>query len=200
MSTPATEAAPSGDNPFDQLIPDAPAEPTTEPEATPPAPEVEDAPVEGEEALADAGKKALDRMKEKWRSERAARLEAEQRLAEATPGDEAERIAREAEARATAKANQRILSAEVRAAATGKLSDPTDALTFVDLSDFDVDEDGSVDQDAIAEAIADLLRRKPYLAAQGGPKTPQADPSQGAGGGATATTADRFARSIDGLI
>jgi len=159
-----------------------------------------DAPVEGEEALSDPGKQALDRMKAKLRSERAARLAAEARVNDLTPADDAERISREAEVRALAKANGRILSAEIRAAAAGKLSDPTDALTFIDLSQFDVGDDGEVDQDEIAEAIADLLTKKPYLAAQGGPKTPKADPSQGAGGRGAATAADRFAQQVGNLI
>ena len=159
-----------------------------------------DAPLEGEEALSDPGKQALDRMKAKLRTERAARLAAEARVNDLTPADDAERIAREAEGRALAKANGRILSAEIRAAAAGKLSDPTDALTFIDLSQFDVGDDGEVDQAEIADAIADLIARKPHLAAQGGPKTPKADPSQGAGGRGAATAADRFAQQVGNLI
>lgn len=159
-----------------------------------------DQPVDGEAELGDKGKQALDRMKEKLRAERAARLAAETALRESKPADDADRIAREAEARATAKANARILSAEIRAAATGKLSDPADALTFIDTTQFDVGDDGSVDQDDIAEAIADLLAKKPYLAAQGGPKTLKPDLSQGAVGRGTASTADLFAQQIGDLI
>lgn len=154
----------------------------------------------GEDELGDAGKKALDRMKAKLKAERAARLAAEAKLNETTPADDAERIQREADAKAAAKANARILSAEVRAAAAGKLSDPSDALTFIDLSQFDVDDDGSVDQDEIASAISDLLTKKPYLAAQGGPKSPKPDPSQGEGGRGAATAADRFAQQVGNLI
>lgn len=169
---------------------------------TPAVPETADtdAPIEGEESLNDPGKQALDRMKAKLKAERTARLAAEAKLNEQAPADDAERIQREAEARATQKANQRILSAEVRAAAAGKLSDPSDALTFIDLSQFDVDDDGEVDQGEIAAAIADLLTKKPYLAAQGGPKTPKADPSQGADGRGAATAADRFAQQVGNLI
>lgn len=111
-----------------------------------------------------------------------------------------ERIQREADARAVAKANDRILRAEVRAAATGKLSDPSDALTFIDMTQFDVDDDGEVDQEEIAQAITDLITKKPYLAAQGGPKTPKPDPSQGEGGRGAATAADRFAQQVGNLI
>lgn len=155
---------------------------------------------DGADELGDKGKQALDRMKARLKAERAARLALEARLNETSAADDAERIQREADAKAAAKANARILSAEVRAAAAGKLSDPSDALTFIDLTQFDVDDDGSVDQDEIAEAIADLVRRKPYLAAQGGPKSPKPDPSQGEGGRGAATAADRFAQQVGNLI
>lgn len=156
--------------------------------------------VEGEDELGDKGKQALERMKTKLQAERAARRAAEAKLNESTPADDADRIQREADARATEKANGRIVRAELRAAAAGKLSDPADALTFIDPTQFDVDDDGEVDQEEIAQAVADLLAKKPYLAAQGGPKPPKPDPSQGAAGRGTATTADRFAQAIDGLI
>ena len=45
---------------------------------------------------------------------------------------------------ALAAANQRILKAEVRAAASGKLTDPADALRYLDLSKFTVTDDGGV--------------------------------------------------------
>jgi hypothetical protein len=64
-------------------------------------------------------------------------------------------------------ANTRILKAEVRAAATGKLSDPADALLYLDLSKFEVGEDGEVDAKALGAALDDLVKKKPYLAAQG---------------------------------
>jgi len=176
----------------DDASPAADAAPADDPEV--------DAPVEGEDELGDAGKKALDRMKERLKSERARRVAAEQKLNESAPADDPERVLRDAEAAAMAKANTRILSAEVRAAAAGKLSDPSDALTFIDLSQFDVDDDGSVDETEIADAIADLLRKKPYLAAQGGPSTPKPDPSQGEGSRGTASTAERFASQLNGLL
>lgn len=69
---------------------------------------------------------------------------------------------------ALAKANDRILKAELRAAAAGKLSDPADALKFIDLSAFEVGADGEVDSAAVSAAIDNLVTTKPYLAAQGG--------------------------------
>ena len=64
------------------------------------------------------------------------------------------------------QANERIIKAEVRASAAGKLSDPSDALKFLDLSKFSVSEDGEVDSDAIGSAIGELVESKPYLSAK----------------------------------
>jgi hypothetical protein len=73
------------------------------------------------------------------------------------------------------RADARVLRSEIKAAAAGKLADPADALAFLDLSSFEVDADGSVDEQEIAEAIDDLLTRKPHLAAQGGRSKGSAD-------------------------
>lgn len=147
-------------------------EPTTD---TTDAPEV-DEPVEGEEALGDPGKKALDTMKQKLREaeklarESRAELERARREAELRdkPAEEQALEAARAEARAeaNAKANERILRSELKAAAAGKLADPTDAALFIDLTQFDVSGDGDVDSDALNDAIAELISRKPHLAAQ----------------------------------
>lgn len=129
---------------------------------------------QGEAALGDAGKKALDAMKSKWKEadrlakENAAALAALQAKLEGKESEhqqalEAQRVKDEA----IAAANQRILSAEIRAAAAGKLNDPSDALAYIDPTSFEVGEDGSVDSAAISAAIADLVTKKPYLAAQG---------------------------------
>lgn len=125
--------------------------------------------------LGDAGKKALDAMK----AERnAAKAEARQKAAELEqlraelalkdkPAEEQALEAAKAEARAeaTTAANARILKADLRAAATGKLADPADAALFIDLTQFTVSDDGETDSDALTDAIADLLERKPHLAA-----------------------------------
>lgn len=126
-----------------------------------------------DDSLGDPGKKALA-------AEREARKKAErdvkdlrarfEQMEEAQNKTAAERAEldkqRQMERDALAKANERIVSAEIRAAAKGELADPGDALTFIDRSDFDVGDDGSVDADAIKSAVADLLNQKPYLAAR----------------------------------
>lgn len=130
--------------------------------------------IDGEESLGDPGKKALDAMKAKWQAERARANAAEQAAAEALAKAEgkekeyaAEQERRRVEQEALSKANQRILKAEIKAAAKGILADPTDALTFIDLSSFEVGDDGDVDAQAITAAIDNLITSKPYLAAQG---------------------------------
>lgn len=129
---------------------------------------------EGEKSLGDAGKKALDAMKAERNEAKAeakriadefAALKAQVEGKQAE--FEAEKKARELEAAALSKANERILKAEVRAAAAAKLADPQDALRFLDLSAFEVGVDGEVDGKAVASAIDDLITTKPYLAAQG---------------------------------
>ena len=144
-------------------------------DSTPEAAATEAAAVaEGEKALGDAGKKALDAMKAERNAAKAeAKAAADElaRLKAAAEGKQAEfeaqQKAREVEAAALAKANERILKAEVRAAATAKLADPQDALRFLDLSAFEVGADGEIDSAAVASAIDDLIKSKPYLAAQG---------------------------------
>lgn len=107
------------------------------------------------ETKLDEARKRLDHMDE-----------IERQLA-AFQGKEAEyekaKQAEQINAEAIAKANQRVLKAEIRAAASGKLADPEDALHYLDLSKFEVGENGEVDSTAIGSAIDQLLKSKPYL-------------------------------------
>lgn len=124
---------------------------------------------DGADQLGDPGKKALASMKDRLRKERerrkAAESERDQLKGAGGNADDPERIRNEADRAATAKANQRIVRSEIRAAAAGKLTNPRDALAFLDLSKFEVDEDGQIDEDEIADAIEDLLKERPYLGA-----------------------------------
>ena len=156
--------------------------------------------------LGDAGKKAIQAEREARKVAEKAAREANERIAalEAkAAGREAEHAAEVEASKARdevlAKANGRIVSAELRAAASGKLADPMDALAFIDPTDFEVSDDGAVDADAITAAIADLIERKPHLAARGGNTAtgPQPDRSQGATtAGVGSTTAQQFAAAI----
>lgn len=145
---------------------------------------------EGADQLGDAGKKALDSMKGKWREERDQRRALEARIAEleAPKGDstdqpDAEQIKAQATREAISKANSRILKSEIKAAAAGKFADPADALAFIDSSKFEVDENGDVDAEEISDAIEELLTRKPHLAATARPRF------QGSGDGGAARKA-----------
>ena len=147
----------------------------TEPEAV--VEPVEVAPVEQD--LGDAGKKALDTMKAERNAAKAA---AKQAIAEsealraqiANKDKPAEEIAlenarNEGRTEATKAGNLRVLKSELKAIATGKLADPTDAHLYIDLATFDVNDDGEPDSDALAEAIDKLLIAKPHLAANTAP-------------------------------
>lgn len=161
----------------------APAVEPVDPAPTPPEP------ADPAAALGDAGKRALD-------AERSARRAAEDRAkaAEAAVAEakakaegrekefEAEQARRKVETDALDKANQRILQSEIRLAAKGVLADPGDALRYpehLDLSAFEVGENGEVDSAAIAAAVGALAASKPYLAAPSGPRTPAPDAGQG---------------------
>jgi hypothetical protein len=144
----------------------------------------DDADPDGADQLGDPGKKALASMKDKLRKERerrkAAESERDQLKGAGGNADDPERIRSEADKAATARADQRIVRSEVRAAAAGKLTNPRDALAFLDLSKFEVDEDGQVDEDEIADAIEDLLKERPYLGVGAKPDEPR---FQGTGDG-----------------
>lgn len=201
--TTETTATDAGGDALDQIIADADALDAAHAGADLPADQdAEDADDvdEGADELGDKGKQALDRMKTKLKTERERRVAAEAKAAQSGDADDAEVVRREAETAAMAKANARIVRAEVKAAAAGRLNDPADALNFLDLSQFEVDDDGDVDADEIADAIAELVRTKPYLAAQGGTSKPKPDRSQGANGSGVATNAQRFSRSLEGIL
>lgn len=166
-------------------------EPTTTPPAATPTPTSTESPkapqAEPEtDALGDAGKRALDAMKAERNQakQEAAAMKAEfealqakiaGKEAEHAAQVEAQRLRDEARAEADKRANDRILKAEVKVAAATKLADPSDALRYLDLSSFEVKDDGSTDSAAIAKAVDDLIASKPYLAAATAPRWPSID-------------------------
>lgn len=145
----------------------------------------DDAQQEGEDAedvdtpLGPKGQKAYEATKAKLRAERARRQAAEAKLAEKDKPEQGDKP--DPEQAAMARVNRRVLRADIKAAATGKLADPTDALALLDLDQFEPDADGDFDEGEIAEAIDDLITRKPHLAAaQGGGRRFQGGADQGA--------------------
>ena len=95
-------------------------------------------------AAADAAAKRLQQELEQVETAKSADLTALQQKVEELAAE------REAEARARREA-------EVRAAAAGKLADPSDALRLLDVGSFD-------SADEIAAAVDRLVAEKPYLA------------------------------------
>lgn len=149
--------------------PDAPAagDPPDDPTTDPPE-------------LGDAGKKAIQaeraRAAEAEKASKAAQRQlkavqdelAQLRAAGLSDTDKAIEKAKtearaEAEKELLAKANTRLVRAEIRAAATGTL-DPELAVKLLDPAEFDVDDDGEVDRKAISRAIKGLIETHPNLA------------------------------------
>lgn len=146
-----------------------------------------------ESQLGEAGKQALvaerQKAREAERAAKAAKAEADQfrqRLEELEAASKSEHekaldsarkeASKEARQQVMSEVNARILKAELRAAAAGKLADPEDAIRLLDLDEFKVTDDGEVDAGAISKAIDSLLKEKPYLA---GTKKPSGDADGG---------------------
>jgi hypothetical protein len=146
----------------------------------PPAAKADPEPATGDKPLGPEGERALgiwkDRAKtaetelknlQRERDEALAKLadagkpEAEQALAAARREAEAAATATVSAAAASAVAKQALL-----AEAKGRLADPSDAVAFLDVADFKVGADFTVDPAAIAAAVTELLGRKPHLAAK----------------------------------
>lgn len=114
---------------------------------------------------------------------------------------DADRIRRDAEKAITARVNARVVRSEVKAAAAGLFADPADAPLYLDLSNYEVDENGEVDEAAIREDLEAVLERKPHLkktataddAARKGPKADRSQGSRGAPESSTATGAAAYA-------
>ena len=176
---------------------------------------------QGGDGLADKGREALARERKARRDADKARKAAERELADLKAAqaagaeqDEAkkqqEQARRDAEAAAEKRANERILKAELKAAAAGQLADPSDAAAFIDLSQFEPDDDGNFDAGEISEAISDLIRRKPHLAAKatgfqgtgdGGARTGGSKPKQLTGADLKTMSAPEIAQArADGRL
>ncbi len=172
--------------------PETPAEaPTAEqpaPVETPPAADDQgdgtkaegEAPATGDDdkPLAAAGEKALgiwkDRAKNAEQDLKAAQRERDEavaKLADAGLASDEQILAaarREAATEATATvtttASKAVAMQALLAEAKGRLADPSDAAAFLDVSDFKIGADFTVDPAEIAEAVTSLLARKPHLA------------------------------------
>jgi hypothetical protein len=125
---------------------------------------------DGADQLGDAGKQALDRMKAKLLSEKAARkalqaqLDAAGKPADDDTPDPAE-LRKQARDEARAEVlNERALD-KVEAKAAKLFADPEDARALLAGRVDEFIDDGKVDVEAIEDALAELLKKKPHLAA-----------------------------------
>lgn len=133
---------------------------------------------EGADALSDPGKKALDAMKSKWQQEKAARKALADELASLKAGRQGndkngdqpdpDEIRKQARAEAQAEVLRDRAMDKVEAKAAKLFADPEDARALLAGRVDEFVDGGKVDADAIDEALADLLEKKPHLAAQGG--------------------------------
>ncbi|MFF3552937.1 hypothetical protein ACFYXL_05915 [Streptomyces tsukubensis] len=107
-------------------------------------------------------------------AERAARAAAEKRASEAeaesarlrrsnaaTRGTDLDALRAEVRTEFT----EQLVRAEIRAAAAGKLRDPGDALALLNVSAL-AGSGGDIDVAAVAAAVAELVKSKPYLSAE----------------------------------
>jgi hypothetical protein len=137
---------------------------------------------DGSDQLGDAGKKALDAMKGKWQKERDERKALAAQVAQLNEqitkaqirkeaeGDkpDAEKIREQAKAEARAEVLRDRAMDKVEAKAAKLFTDPEDARALLERHVENFIDGDKVDSDAIEEALADLLKKKPHLAAQSG--------------------------------
>jgi hypothetical protein len=143
----------------------------TDPAEDPVEPATGADPVEGEEPaveLGDAGKKALDAMKAKWRAERDARKVAEDKLAAAAKPEPAEggqvdveELRKQIQADARAEVLRDRALDKIEAKAAGRFKDPEDALLRLGRNVDDFIDGNTIDLDAIEDALVELLEKRP---------------------------------------
>ncbi|WP_051854997.1 hypothetical protein [Streptomyces sp. NRRL B-1347] len=124
---------------------------------------------EGESGDQDQGEDEHQDQADELSAERAAREAAEKEAARlrranaAVKGTDLDALRAEIRSEFT----HQLVRAEVRAAAAGRLRDPADALALVDVAAL-AGDGGDVDSVAINKAVDELLKAKPYLAAESG--------------------------------
>lgn len=107
------------------------------------------------------GKERINQERKELESLREFKAKAEGTEAEYKASLDVQRVQQDA----LTAANGRIVRSELRASAKGKLADPNDAHLYIDLTNFDVSDNGEVDSAALDDAIDELLTRKPHLGA-----------------------------------
>jgi hypothetical protein len=169
----------------------------TEPQATEPAPEAEQATTDpwADPAVA---RKEIEKLRKESASWRTKYQETKPLAQKAQELEDAKKTEQERLTEQLTAAEQRIQSfrqravrSEVKALAAAEFADPEDAHAFLDLTTY-VDDDGDVNTAAIQQDLKELLKRKPHLAkpADTSPRAPKADRTQGSSGNGNRTPND----------
>lgn len=157
---------------------------TTEAEVQPEATETTDDAQQGEAALGDAGKKALDTMKAERNAAKRERDELKARLDEIERAglSDLERAQQEAQ-----EAKARLAELERQSLVQRIALDKGLPASLVDRLRGDTEDDISADADAL-------------LALVNAPKSPRPDPTQGGRGETPTSTGDQFAAAVGGMF
>lgn len=102
-----------------------------------------------------------------------------------------EEARRDAYAEAVSAGNRRLVEGEILAAAAGaRFTDPADAVRMLNIDDFPVSDDGSVDRSNVKAAVENLVKSKPYLTGMRDGQFGSRRPPQLAQGGSSAEMND----------
>lgn len=137
-----------------------------------------------DEPLGDAGKQTLVKVRTllKEAEARAEAAEKERDELKTAGQTEQEKAVAAARAEGISAANQRLVRAEVKAAAAAAgFHDPADAAVQLhgELAKVAISKDGDVDEAKVKELVASLATSKPYLVKTAGATPPAALPGQG---------------------
>lgn len=159
--------------------------------------------------LAEERRKATDKATGKFADyddikAKAARLDALEAENASTLEKERGKAKAEGAQEVLAKANSRLIAAEVRAqAAAAKFRDPLDALAHLQVSgalaNVKVTDDGDVDGDAIKAALETLAKDKAYLLVDTTPPPPPPPATPGAAGVGAGSTGKGAAQVSPGI-
>lgn len=168
------------------------AEDPQEPETAPEADGADEDPFDRKRAEAALKKKNSEAENLRKRLKELEPLAAKAKQLEDAQKTETERLSDQlaAQRERAEKAIRAAVASKVEAMARD-FADPEDAVSSLDPAAF-VNEDGVIDTDAIKDALADLLKRKPHWARpdEGGPRRPAPDRTQGSSGNGNRSPSD----------
>lgn len=92
-----------------------------------------------------------------------------------------EEIRREALRDAQKQSDRKLIRAEIKRLATGLYQDPSDAVHDLDLDDYELDDDGDLDEKQVVRDLKAVIKQKPHRAKHQR-RRPRPDRGQGARG------------------